>query len=73
MLFRSKRPLKLEKVKLTAWAAWYDSCSDKSYVKGSNKIDIDGLPLESVSEQNDDEYPDASNQEKNNKAKANKV
>ena len=40
-------------------AAWYDSYSSgNSYVKASNKVDIDGLPLEmSACDKNDDEYP----------------
>lgn len=55
----SKIPLKLENVTSADWAAWYDSCSSgNSYVRASNKVDIDGLPLEmSACNENDDEYP----------------
>lgn len=41
----SKRPAKLEHLTLADWAAWYDY-SGKQYVKNTNKLDLDGLPLE---------------------------
>ena len=39
-------PPKLENLTLADWAAWYDNCSSKPYVKETHEIDIDGLPLE---------------------------
>ena len=52
-----KRPPKLENLTLADWAAWYDNCSSKPYVKETHEIDIDGLPLEKYidDEQNDDD------------------
>ena len=47
---------KLEDLTLADWAAWYDNCSSKPYVKKSHDIDIDGLPLQKyIDEQNDDD------------------
>ena len=37
---------KLENLTLADWAAWYDNCSSKPYVKETHEIDIDGLPLQ---------------------------
>ena len=55
----SKHPAKLEDITLADWAAWYDF-SGKPYVKPSNDLDIDGLPLESYAEhyENDDDLND---------------
>ena len=52
-----KRPPKLENLTPADWAAWYDNCSSKPYVKETHEIDIDGLPLEKYidDEQNDDD------------------
>ena len=52
-----KHPPKLENLTLADWAAWYDNCSSKPYVKETHEIDIDGLPLEKYidDEQNDDD------------------
>jgi len=52
-----KRPPKLENLTLADWAAWYDNCSSKPYVKETHESDIDGLPLEKYidDEQNDDD------------------
>ena len=36
---------KLENLTLGGWAAWYDNCSSKPYVKEPREIDIYGLPL----------------------------
>ena len=41
----SKCPAKLEHLTLADWAAWCDY-SGKQYVKLTNKLDLDGLPLE---------------------------
>ena len=48
---------KLENLTLADWAAWYDNCSSKPYVKETREIDIDGLPLQNYidDEQNDDD------------------
>ena len=55
----SKRPAKLKDLTLADWAAWYDF-SGKPYVKPSNDLHIDGLPLESCIEhhENDDDLND---------------
>ena len=52
----SKRPAKLEHLILADWAAWYDSCG-KPYIKHTEELDFDGLPLEHFLDdnQNDDE------------------
>ena len=51
--------LKLEDLTLADWAAWYDF-SGKPYVKPSNDLDINGLPLESCIQhhKNDDDLND---------------
>ena len=51
-----KCPAKLENLTLADWAAWYDSCNVKPYVKQTNNADFDGLPLETLIDdnQNDD-------------------
>ena len=49
-----KRPAKLESLTLADWAAWYDS-SGKPYVKQTNELDVDGLPLESFIDDNQDD------------------
>ena len=51
-----KRPTKLENVTLADWVAWYD-CSKKTYVKQTNEVDIDDLPVETFidDDQNDDD------------------
>lgn len=36
----------LENLTLADWAAWYDNCSSKPYVKEPHKVDIDVLPLQ---------------------------
>ena len=41
----TKRPASLEHLSLADWVALYDSC-EKSFIKQSNKLDIDGLPHE---------------------------
>ena len=48
---------KLENLILADWAAWYDNCSSKPYVKETHEIDIDGLPLQKYidDKQNDDD------------------
>ncbi|KXJ08992.1 hypothetical protein AC249_AIPGENE17524 [Exaiptasia diaphana] len=63
-----ERPAKLENVTLADWAAWYDS-SGKPYVKQTDEIDFDGLPLESFVDdnQNDDDYELQSNTGKSKK------
>ena len=43
-----KHPPKLENLTLADWAAWYDNCSSKPYVKETHEIDIDGPPLENI-------------------------
>ena len=50
-----KRPQKLENLTLTDWAARYDFAG-KPYIKQTDELDIDGLPLENVIDdnQNDD-------------------
>ena len=55
----SKLPAKLEDLTLADWAAWYDF-SGKPYVKPSNDLDINGLPLESCTQhhKNDDDLND---------------
>ena len=52
----SKRPAKLENLTLADWAAWYDN-TGKTYVKQTDELDFDGLPLESFVDdnQNDDD------------------
>ena len=47
---------KLENLTPADWAAWYDNCSSKPYVKEPHEIDIYGLPLRKNidDEQNDD-------------------
>ena len=40
-----KRPAKLEHLTLADWAAWY-GCTRKTYVRPTNELDTDGLPLE---------------------------
>ena len=54
-----KRPTKLENVTLADWVAWYD-CRKKTYVKQTNEVDIDGLPVETFidDDQNDDDDDD---------------
>ena len=39
-----KRPQKLENLTLAYWAAWYD-CAGKPYIKQTDELDIDGLPV----------------------------
>ena len=55
----SKHPAKLEHLTLADWAAWYDY-SGKQYVKPANKLDLDGLPLETLIDHshNDDDDDD---------------
>lgn len=50
-----QRPAKLENLTLADWAAWYD-CTGKPYIKQSDEVDVDGLPLENFIDdnQNDD-------------------
>lgn len=47
-------PAKLENITLADWAAWYD-CAGKPYVKQTDEVDVDGLPLENCI---DDNYND---------------
>ena len=50
-----KRPAKLEYLTLGDWAAWYD-CTGKTYVRPTNELDADGLPLETfIDDHNDDD------------------
>ena len=59
-----KRPSSLENVNntLADWAALYDS-RQKPFVKKSEDIDTDNLPLETADdEENDDELPDCANE-----------
>ena len=58
-----KRPAKLESLTLADWAAWYDS-SGKPYVKQTNELDVDSLPLESFIDDNQDD-DDIKNNESN--------
>ena len=58
-----KRPSNLEHATLTDWAAWYDQCG-KPYVKPSQQLDIDGLPLEK--DINNDDNNDDDNEEQQN-------
>ena len=51
----TKRRASLEHVSLADWAAWYDSCGIKPYIKKSYELDIDNLPLETNINDNDDE------------------
>ena len=45
----SERPVSVENVTLADWAAWYDNSSDKpNYQRKSTKLDIDGLPVETL-------------------------
>lgn len=50
-----KCPAKLENLSLTDWAAWHDY-GGKPYVKETYEVEIDGLPLETFLDgnQNDD-------------------
>lgn len=64
-----KRPAKLESLTLADWAAWYDS-SGKPYVKQTNELDVDGLPLESFIDDNQDD--DDINNNKSNCGKTKK-
>ena len=72
----TKRPVKLEDVTLADWVAWYD-VSGKPYVKPSNDLDTDGLPLESCidhyqnddDEHNDDKLNGSGETKKRNKAR----
>jgi DNA replication protein DnaC len=59
----TKRPSSLEHVTLADWAAWYDQCG-KPYVKQSQQLDIDDLPLET--EFNNDNNNDDENEEEQN-------
>jgi len=54
-----KRPQKLENLTLADWAAWYDF-TGKPYIKQTDRLSIDGLPLENFIDdhQNDDEIDD---------------
>ena len=56
-----KRPAKLEHLTLADWAAWYD-CSGQQYVKPTNELDADGLPLETFidDDHNDDDDDEVS-------------
>ena len=53
----SKRPARLEYLTLADWAAWYDK-SGKAFVKSTNELDADGLPIETFIDhyQNDDDF-----------------
>ena len=53
----SKHPAKLEHLTLADWAAWYDY-SGKQYVKPANKLDLDGLPLETLIDRSKDDDDD---------------
>lgn len=57
-----KRPQKQENLTLADWAAWY-ACTGKPYIKQTDELDIDGLPLENFIDdnQNDDEIDDGQN------------
>ena len=49
---------------LADWAAWYDSCG-KPYIKKSNNLDIDNLPLETnFNDNNEDDEEDENENEK---------
>ena len=57
----TERPISVENITLADWAAWYDSCDNKpTYHKKSTKLDIDGLPVETLDndDNNDDELCD---------------
>ena len=53
-----ERPDCLQNITLADWAAWYDSCSQKSYKKTNKNFDINNLPIENEEENNDDELFD---------------
>ena len=60
-----KRPSRRERVTLADWVAWYDS-NRKSCVKKSPLVDTDGLPIESINDDdhNDDDISDESSKQK---------
>ena len=65
-----KRPSSLEHVTLADWVAWYDS-NRKPCVKKSPLVDTDGLPVESVNDDdhNDDDISNESSKQKRTKAR----
>ena len=48
----------MRNITLADWAAWYDSCSQKTYKKNPKNFDFDNLPIENEEENNDDELFD---------------
>ena len=46
-----KRRQKWENLTLADWAAWYD-CPGKPYIKQTDELDIDALPLENFIDDN---------------------
>lgn len=67
-----RHPAKLEHLTTADWAAWYAN-GEKPYVKKTNEVDADGLPLETIigDNQKDDKFCKAtsSRTKKRNKAK----
>ena len=65
-----KRPSSLEHVTLADWVAWYDS-NRRPCVKKSPLVDTDGLPMESINDDdhNDDDISDESSKQKRTKAR----
>lgn len=67
-----KQPQKLENLTLADWAAWYD-CAGKPYIKQTDELDIDGLPLENFMDDNQnyeiDDKTTCSKTEKRTKAR----
>lgn len=62
----TKRPAKLENLSLADWAAWYDS-HGKSYIKPRHELDIDNYPLETNTDDNDDNVENIIEQKNANK------
>ena len=52
-----KHPAKLEHLTLADWAAWYD-CTGKTYLRPTNELDTDGLPLETSIDDDDNDDDD---------------
>ena len=55
-----QRPSSLDHVTLSHWVAWYDS-NRKPCVKKSSLVDTDGLPIDSINDDDHDDNDDISN------------
>ena len=66
-----KRPAKLENLTLADWAAWYDH-KGKPYIKQTNEVDVDGLPLENFIDDNQNDDGDFIVEENNHSTKTRK-